>query len=56
MDARAGLESEGRRPAGVPGARDRTETVAIIVLCLLTVAHAAAAVLLCVQVVRAAVG
>lgn len=38
------------------GARDRKETLAILALCLLTAAQTVVVVLLCIDVVRAAVG
>ena len=38
------------------GARDRKETLAVLALCLLTIAQTVVVVLLCIDVVRAAFG
>ena len=59
MDARVDLETETAGRSGfapMKGARDRKEALAILALCLLTAAQTVVVVLLCIDVIRAAVG
>jgi len=59
LDARVDLETGTAGRSGfapMKGARDRKETLAILALCLLTAAQTVVIVLLCIDVVRTAVG
>lgn len=59
MDARVDLETETAGRSGfapMKVTRDRKETLAILALCLLTLAQTVVVALLCVDVIRAAVG